>query len=97
MADTLEIAPDDPDWPGSWPHTHHIHVVRSGGDEERLTLAFRDHLRAHPDVAHEYPALKRDLAPHSSARRHETRQAYVEAKGGFIERITRRALTAESL
>lgn len=97
MADTLEIAPYDPDWAGGWPHTHHIHVVQSGGDEERRTLAFRDHLRAHPDVAHEYAALKRDLAAHSSARRHETRQAYAETKRGFIERITRRALTAESL
>ena len=53
--------------------------------------------RSHPDVAHEYAALKRDLAAHSSARRHETRQAYAETKRGFIERITRRALTEESL
>src|SRR5947209_13255704 len=25
--------------PGGWPHTHHVHVVESGGEEERRTLA----------------------------------------------------------
>src|SRR5436190_136368 len=37
--------------PREWPHTHHVHVVQSGGHEERRTLAFRDFLREHRDVA----------------------------------------------
>src|SRR5262249_37608607 len=40
--------------PESWPHTHHVHFVAAGLDEERRTLAFRDYLRAHDDVAREY-------------------------------------------
>jgi hypothetical protein len=28
--------------PREWPHTHHVHVVQSGGEEERRTLALRD-------------------------------------------------------
>ena len=37
--------------PATWPHTHHVHVVESGGAEERRTLAFRDYLREHPEAA----------------------------------------------
>ena len=28
--------------PAAWPHTHHVHVVEAGGEEEHKTLAFRD-------------------------------------------------------
>jgi GrpB-like predicted nucleotidyltransferase (UPF0157 family) len=28
--------------PREWPHTHHVHVAQSGGEEERRTLALRD-------------------------------------------------------
>src|SRR6266851_4072227 len=48
--------------PAEWPHTHHVHVVEAGSEEERRTLAFRDYLRAHADVAREYEALKRQIA-----------------------------------
>jgi GrpB-like predicted nucleotidyltransferase (UPF0157 family) len=82
--------------PGTWPHTHHVHVVESGGEEERKTLAFRDYLREHPDVAREYEALKRELAPSYSASQLKSRQAYADAKGEFIAAVTRRAL-AEGL
>jgi GrpB-like predicted nucleotidyltransferase (UPF0157 family) len=47
--------------PAAWPHTHHVHVVESGGAEERRTLAFRDYLRDHSEVAREYEDLKRGL------------------------------------
>jgi len=53
--------------PSAWPHTHHVHVVAPGGTEERRTLAFRDYLRGHPEVAREYERLKRGLAPHFDA------------------------------
>jgi GrpB-like predicted nucleotidyltransferase (UPF0157 family) len=79
--------------PESWPHTHHVHVVASGGEEERRTLAFRDYLRDHAEAAREYEALKKALAPQHSSARFNTRQAYADAKGELIERITRRALS----
>ncbi len=78
--------------PAAWPHTHHVHVVESGGTEERRTLAFRDYLRAHSEVAREYEELKRELAPSYSAATFDSRQAYADAKTGFVMRITERAL-----
>ena len=78
--------------PAVWPHTHHVHVVESGGAEERRTLAFRDYLRAHPETAEEYERLKRRLAFQHTASEFSCREAYAEAKSEFITRITDRAL-----
>jgi GrpB-like predicted nucleotidyltransferase (UPF0157 family) len=80
--------------PGAWPHTHHVHVVEHGGDEERRTLAFRDYLREHSDVAHEYVTLKRRLAALADASEPSSREAYATAKSEFIERVLQIALTA---
>jgi GrpB-like predicted nucleotidyltransferase (UPF0157 family) len=78
--------------PATWPHTHHVHVVEAGGDEERRTLAFRDYLRAHAAVRHAYEALKRDLAPRYAATDFSSRQAYADAKADFISRTVQRAI-----
>ena len=78
--------------PATWPFTHHVHVVEAGGDEERRTLAFRDYLRDHADVAREYEALKRRLAPQHAATDFASRQAYADAKGPFVEAVVARAL-----
>jgi GrpB-like predicted nucleotidyltransferase (UPF0157 family) len=78
--------------PESWPHTHHIHVVTAGSDEERRTLAFRDYLREHAEVARAYEVLKKDLAPRYSSLEFSTRQAYADAKGEFIAGVTEKAL-----
>jgi len=40
--------------------THHVHVRLP--DDAVLEIAFRDALRAHPELARDYEALKRDLA-----------------------------------
>jgi GrpB-like predicted nucleotidyltransferase (UPF0157 family) len=80
-----------PHW---WPHSHHVHVVQAGGLEERRTLAFRDYLREHPDVARDYEQLKQGLAAQFSAAGHESREAYASAKTDFIERITGKALSS---
>jgi GrpB-like predicted nucleotidyltransferase (UPF0157 family) len=80
--------------PRKWPHTHHIHVVESGGLEERRTLAFRDFLREHNDVATEYGALKKRLAALIDATNVTSREAYASAKSEFIERIVQTALAA---
>jgi GrpB-like predicted nucleotidyltransferase (UPF0157 family) len=78
--------------PATWPHTHHVHVVEAGGDEERRTLAFRDYLRDHSDTAREYAELKRRLAPQYTATELSSRQAYAEAKTAFITGVVTRAL-----
>jgi GrpB-like predicted nucleotidyltransferase (UPF0157 family) len=73
--------------PAEWPHTHHVHVVAAGGDEERRTLAFRDYLRENPDAAREYEALKRQLAASHSGSDFSSHQAYAQAKTAFVRRI----------
>jgi len=78
--------------PASWPHTHHVHVVQAGGEEERRTLAFRDYLRDHAEIAREYEALKRRLAPGYIATTAGSQQAYADAKGELIRAVTERAL-----
>jgi GrpB-like predicted nucleotidyltransferase (UPF0157 family) len=80
--------------PIEWPHTHHIHVVQSGGHEERRTLAFREFLREHSDVAREYAALKKRLATLTNATDASSREMYANAKGEFIDQVVQTALAA---
>jgi GrpB-like predicted nucleotidyltransferase (UPF0157 family) len=60
--------------------THHLHLVPASARRYRDELAFRDHLRADPQLAADYAALKRRLA----GRYRNDRDAYTEAKGAFI-------------
>ena len=78
--------------PAAWPHTHHVHLVEAGGVEEMRTLAFRDYLRASPEIAAEYESLKRRLASEADASMSAGREAYAAAKSDFVERVTRAAL-----
>jgi GrpB-like predicted nucleotidyltransferase (UPF0157 family) len=80
--------------PSQWPHSHHVHVVEHGGPEERRTLAFRDYLRDHPELAHEYEELKLSLAARWVGVSREQRETYSESKSDFIERVV--ALTLKS-
>ena len=73
--------------PAEWPHTHHVHVVVAGGDEEWRTLAFRDYLRSHLEAAREYAALKQELAARFNASTFESQQHYARAKTAFVERV----------
>ena len=73
--------------PSEWPHSHHVHVVESSGAEERRTLAFRDYLRDHSDVAHEYGVLKRQLAALYDAGKVADRESYAIAKTEFINQV----------
>jgi GrpB-like predicted nucleotidyltransferase (UPF0157 family) len=69
-------------------HRRNLHLVPVGTAQWRRTLAFRDYLRAHGDVAAEYQALKQRLA-----RAHRLdREAYTEAKSPFINQMTDRAI-----
>jgi GrpB-like predicted nucleotidyltransferase (UPF0157 family) len=70
----------------------HVHAVETTTAFWRRHLAFRDYLRAHPDVAAEYADLKRRLA----AEHGSDRESYTEAKTGFITRIESLALAGEA-
>jgi len=67
--------------------THHLHLAPAG---HRLWegIAFRDYLRARPEEAARYAALKRELA----GRYREDREGYTEAKAAFVREITAQAL-----
>ncbi|MEX2214573.1 MAG: GrpB family protein [Phycisphaeraceae bacterium] len=66
----------------------HCHAWPREHPQVRRHVAFRDYLRAHPEAAAEYAALKRKLAG-----QHETdREAYTDAKDEFIQRIDALAL-----
>ena len=73
--------------PLRWPHSHHVHVVERGGREERRTLAFRDYLRDHPDVAYEYETLKHAVVAHIVGFDPESQERYAAAKADFIENV----------
>ena len=60
--------------------THHLHLVPASSRRYIEELAFRDLLRAEPEVAGAYAALKRELAQ----RFRDDREAYTDAKTGFI-------------
>lgn len=80
--------PDDPH--ASWRHwflrpsvahrTHHLYLMERGEPEFEAVLAWRDRLRAHPEVAAAYEAAKRDLA----ARFPNDREAYSNGKTQFL-------------
>lgn len=74
--------------PAARPRTHHLHVCRAGSDDERRHLAVRDHLRAHPDEAAAYEALKREVV----ARHPEDRLAYMAGKDAYVQALEARAL-----
>jgi hypothetical protein len=69
--------------------THHIHMVAAGTEFWNRHLLFRDYLRANPDVAADYAALKRELAE----REWDHTNDYAAAKTTFIRGIE--ALAAE--
>jgi len=64
--------------------THHLHLVPTGSKRYVDVLAFRDYLRAHPDVAAEYADLKRSLA----AEHPTDRNAYTDGKSELVAAIT---------
>jgi GrpB-like predicted nucleotidyltransferase (UPF0157 family) len=79
-----------------WTHTPHrpgiahrfakpgfgVHLTEPGSDLWRERLAFRDALRADPDLAAEYEALKLRLA-----REHDDLGAYTRAKRAFVAAV----------
>ncbi|MBO2517404.1 MAG: hypothetical protein CW338_09060 [Clostridiales bacterium] len=64
---------------------HHLYVCPQDSPELRRHIAFRDHLRSHPEDVREYSRVKEEgavLYPYDIDR-------YIEHKSPFIERIYR--------
>lgn len=75
---------DDP----SGRRTHQIHAFADGSRHVTRHLAFREFMRAHPDLAEQYGALKQRLAE-----AHPTDlDAYQAGKNAFIQEMEARAL-----
>ncbi len=66
--------------------THHVHITEREGEMWRRRLRFRDYLRANPDEARCYEALKRDLA----ARFPADREQYTDAKTEYVQAVDRK-------
>ena len=65
----------------------HVHVFEIGAENWERHLLFRDTLRAHPEVAAEYAALKQALA----VRFRDDRESYTDAKSAFIHSVVQQA------
>ena len=82
--------------PPNGPRSHHIHMVepQTFRDPKNSVflfwdrLLFRDYLRAHPDEAQSYEALKRELA----ARFPDDREAYTDGKAEYIYGVMQKAM-----
>lgn len=69
------------------PRTHHAHMLVEGSKEARRHLAVRDVLRADPEFAARYAALKEELA----RRFGDNRESYSDAKSEFMRELFDRA------
>lgn len=65
-----------------------IHCYERGNDEITRHLAFRDYLRAHPELAREYEAEKLRCA----RLYHDDIAGYCDAKDAWIKRVEREAV-----
>jgi GrpB-like predicted nucleotidyltransferase (UPF0157 family) len=74
--------------PPERPHTHHVHVCAADSHHEHRHVAVRDFLRAHPDEAAAYAAVKRAVAE----RHPQDRLAYVAGKDRYVVELEARAL-----
>ncbi|MDT0341584.1 GrpB family protein [Streptomyces litchfieldiae] len=72
--------------------SHHLHIVTADTWETRNERLFRDHLRAHPEVATEYGELKRRAAVEE-----EDGLAYTKRKTELIQHVVDRERAARGL
>lgn len=68
--------------------THHVHIYQLGSSEINRHLAFRDYLRAHPEVAKKYGDLKEYL----SQRFPYDIESYIKGKELLSLEIERKAM-----
>ena len=74
--------------PGPW--THHVHIMEPSNQRWDDWLLFRDYLRAHPEEAQAYAALKSRLA----AEANDDIAAYRDGKHAFVVAVTVKARAA---
>jgi len=74
------------------PREYFLHVFEQSSDFWARSIAFRDYLVAHSDVAAEYIALKERLA----AKYADDRTSYTAEKKAFVERVTDIAMNDQS-
>lgn len=72
--------------------THLLHIVEYESEIWNEALLFRDTLRADPETAHEYEALKITL----SRKYAESRADYTAAKAAFIQAVLKEAMLKEN-
>lgn len=72
------------------PRTHHVHVNEIDSRDWENQVLFRDYLIRHPEIAQGYAELKMELAQRFPT----DRQAYLDGKSPFIERVLRLARAA---
>ena len=66
--------------------THHVHIFKPDSHHWKDKIAFRDYLRAHPDSAKEYEALKNKLASQHTY----DREKYTDEKAIFVNEILKK-------
>lgn len=65
------------------PFPCHVHMNELDSEDYRNLVLFRDYLRAHPQAAHQYEQLKRDIFP-LYAKQRPGHQPYTEGKTPFV-------------
>lgn len=68
--------------------THYLSLAERDSDFYDEKIAFREYLRAHPEVAEQYASIKRALAEKYP----ETREKYTAEKSDFIRDVLDRAM-----
>jgi GrpB-like predicted nucleotidyltransferase (UPF0157 family) len=68
--------------------THHVHVFTTGSQGAIRHLAFRDYLRAHPEIAQQYSNLKAALTKADTT----NMEGYISGKDPFIKEWEARAV-----